>query len=176
MVNHVSLRGPALLEFQWHCVMSVFKTHKTRALSRHDFACRPLTSPAATGTVEAFAAGGTTGLVYQILLQQTVDSIPGSSDYRQPPAKRIQRFLGSPVFRISFLGAAILCGLQVRAPASVSCSVAAVMQLSICRPSLGMHSSMRLRCLFESGWQRLCALIWTSPGPYEPLIRSAFHS
>jgi hypothetical protein len=64
--------------------------------------------------VEAFAAGGATGLVYQILLQQTVDSIPGSGDYRQPPAKRFQRFLGSPVFRISFLAAAILCGLQAR--------------------------------------------------------------
>ena len=75
--------------------------------------------------MEAFAAGGATGLVYQVLLQQTIDSIPGSSDYRQPPAKRLQRFLGSPVFRISFLGAAILCGLQARAPAHVSIAASA---------------------------------------------------
>ncbi len=66
------------------------------------------------GTVEAFAAGGATGLVYQLLLQLTVDSIPGSSDYRPPPARRLQRFLSSPVCRLSFLGAAIVAGIQAR--------------------------------------------------------------
>ena len=71
--------------------------------------------PWSAGTVEAFAAGGATGLVYQLLLQLTVDSIPGSGDYRPPPAKRLQRFLGSPVCRLSFLGAAIMAGIQARA-------------------------------------------------------------
>ncbi len=78
---------------------------------RHDVSAQDRVTVA--GTVEAFAAGGATGLVYQLLLQLTVDSIPGSSDYRPPPARRLQRFLGSPVCRLSFLGAAIMAGIQV---------------------------------------------------------------
>ena len=40
------------------------------------------------GTSEAFTLGGSLGIAYQLLLQMSVDSIPGSSDYQQVCTRR----------------------------------------------------------------------------------------